>query len=490
MFRRLSVALVVLASTLTAAHARAQSTPPACGVAAEHAALTLGCPPGMSIDAVPFASYGTPTGGCGALVQGSCHAAATATMVQRACVFRTRCTINADNAVFGDPCVGTLKRLAAQVTCRPFTRPSADAGAPPPDGGVATAGMKIGTNFWNLGWGIWDDVFKPDVDFASTTNPWQPAFLDEIKGYAALRFMDFGRINDSPEQRWSDRTAKSAARPAQERLAYEWMVDLCNRTHRDMWVNVPHQADADYAFQLATLIKGSLDPALKVYVEWSNETWNGIFAQTQYAFDRGNALALDPDPWTAAFKYHVYAAVRAFEQFDRVFGAGSPRLVKVVGGFIDNSWLAGVHVKALADARINPNGIKANAYAIAPYFGHAVDGKAGDAVTQLRAAVDDAVANVKAIHDVVVPAGLTLLAYEGGQHVLTNADVMSGQPAMYDLYNRLLDGVAPYLALFMHYVHSGSWASDGAWGSERFVGQPLDQCPKRRAILDWQAHHP
>jgi hypothetical protein len=413
--------------------------------------------------------------------------------------------VAATNESFGDPCVATLKQLGAEVTCGqpPVPVPVADAGVPKPDAGApkpdagvpdvvpppAPRGMQIGTNFWNLGWGIWDDTFRPNVNFAATTDPWQPTFLAEAKGYAALRFMDFGQVNDSAEQHWSDRTPKDAPASRQTRLAYEWMVDLCNRTKRDMWVTVPHQADADYSFQLATLIKGALDPSLKVYVEWSNETWNGVFSQNRYSFDRGNALGLDPDPWTAAFKYQVYAAVRVFEQFDRVFGANSPGVVKVVAGFVANSWMAGVHVAALKDGRINPNGVKANAYAIAPYFGHSVDGAAVNAVDGLRASVRDAIAAVKAVHEIVHPAGLVLLAYEGGQHVLSNAAAINGQPAMYDLYTELLDGVAPYFQLFMHYVHSGTWTSGGAWGSEKFLGQPLDQVPKRRAILDWQVRH-
>jgi hypothetical protein len=267
------------------------------------------------------------------------------------------------------------------------------------------------------------------------------------------------------------------------------MIDLANRLGRDMWVNVPHLADADYAFQLATLVNARLNPGLKVYVEWSNETWNGAFSQTQYAYDQGNALGLDSDPWSAAFKYHVYAAVRVFEQFDRVFGAGSPRLVKVLAGQSPNTWITTTHLAAMADPHINPTGVKADAYAIAPYFGHNVEGSAADAVDRLRQSMREAVGEVKAQHDIVAPAGLTLLAYEGGQHVLSNAQVVNERPEMYQIYQEYLDGVAPYFKLFMHYVHNGSWSSGGAWGAERTVGAPLTESPKLRAIFDWIRAH-
>jgi hypothetical protein len=248
-------------------------------------------------------------------------------------------------------------------------------------------------------------------------------------------------------------------------------------------------ADADYSFQLATLIKAQLKPTLKVYVEWSNETWNGGFQQSQYAYDQGNALGLDSDPWSAAFKYHVYAAVRVFAQFDKVFGATGAQLVKVLAGQTDNNWMTGIHIAALGDAKINPLHVTANAYAVAPYFGHGVNGNAGDAITQLYAAVKSVTADVKAQYDVVSKSGLQLLAYEGGQHVLNGADVVNARPEMYQVYTQYLDAMAPYFTLFTHYCHSGSWNSGGAWGAEQSVNATGSAAYKYRAIVDWVARH-
>lgn len=351
-------------------------------------------------------------------------------------------------------------------------------------------GMKIGTNFWNLGWGIWDDVFRPGVDFATTTDPWNPTFLEEVRHYKVLRFMDFGRVNSSTEQRWSERTHKTDARPAQERLAYEWMIDLCNRTSADLWITLPTQADDTYALELAKLVAANLDPSLKVYVEWSNETWNSGFPQYQYAVNQGLALGLGPDSYTAGARYHVQRSLRLFAQFDAAFGAGSPRVVRVIAGQAVNTFLTGIHLTALADARINPTGMIVDAYAIAPYFGHGVDGSATNAFTLLATRVAEAIAGVRAQHDLIAPSGMRLIGYEGGQHVTTNADVVNAKPEMYTLYTNYLDGIAPYLNTFSHYLHNGQWGPGGAWGAERFVAQPLDQAHKLRAIFNWIAAHP
>jgi hypothetical protein len=131
-----------------------------------------------------------------------------------------------------------------------------------------------------------------------------------------------------------------------------------------------------------------------------------------------------------------------------------------------------------------------DAYAIAPYFGHEVDGNAPDALAQLQAAADAAVDDVASQADVVGPASLSLIAYEGGQHVTSGADVVSSAPEMYDLYTSYLDGVMPRLDRFVHYLHNGQWSSGGAWGAEQYVGQPLSEAHKLRALYDWIAAHP
>ena len=65
------------------------------------------------------------------------------------------------------------------------------------------------------------------------------------------------------------------------------MIELCNKLDADMWVNIPHLATDDYVNQLADLIKTNLDADLRVWVELSNELWNGQFSQTQWL--RANA---------------------------------------------------------------------------------------------------------------------------------------------------------------------------------------------------------
>jgi hypothetical protein len=93
---------------------------------AKSAQLTLACAGGETILEVSFASFGTPTGVCGAYIDGDCDAANASEYVARLCVGKESCTIPADPTArdgqsalvqqLGDPCQGKIKRLALQLS--------------------------------------------------------------------------------------------------------------------------------------------------------------------------------------------------------------------------------------------------------------------------------------------------------------------------------------------------------------------------------------
>jgi hypothetical protein len=384
--------------------------------------------------------------------------------------------------------------------------------------------MDLGTNFWNLGWHKSSDCFK-DVKNVTVDDPWNPQFLKEISIYRSFRFMDWDVTNNSKRERWWERTAKNAVK--QIPVAYEWMIDLCNRMNADMWVTIPHRtishstgdAPADYALRLCILIKtgvdmkdvdltGMLDKLskmdadsfiraggvktceplkadLKLYVEYSNETWNGMFKQAHYCCDEGEALGLSENRWTAGFRYHAWAAIRLFRAADLVFGADSDRTVKVLATQTSNSWIAGQHQEVMNDSSLNPWNVKADAIATAPYFGHNVVGDSADAAKQLRAAIEKSAEQSARHKEIADKTGLKLIAYEGGQHVYKKAKAINLSPVMYELYQEYLDRMAEYFSHFSHYCHVGQAGDRGSWGCIEYTGQPLTEAHKYRALLEW-----
>ncbi len=191
-----------------------------------------------------------------------------------------------------------------------------------------------------------------------------PLLLERIADadWAFIRFMDWGATNASPQQDWSDRRlpshvfmngviskrAPSAGSEGNREtgVAYEQMVALCNRTGRNLWINVPHLATDDFITRLAKLIRfGSdgLNPYdapqanpvfaplradLFVFVEFSNEIWSSGFAfpQGNWAEEQAAARGLTKPQFTARRFCDTW---RIFQQ---VFG-GTTRLVRVAAIF-------------------------------------------------------------------------------------------------------------------------------------------------------------
>ena len=339
----------------------------------------------------------------------------------------------------------------------------------------------VGANFWNIDWEGQDDFFQSGVDFATTSNPWRPELLDDLAPYHVLRFMDWNGTNESnnPQANWDARKHKTD--PQDQPVAIEWQIDLCNRAQKDYWITVPHEADADYWTKLAQLIESELDPRLRVYVEYSNEVWNGSFPQHDDAASKAQSLSLPGSDPAAA--YYVYASVRLYAAFESVFGAGSPRLIKVLSGQAAWTGPCEAHVQALADPTINPNGEKPDVYAIAPYFG-------GTSIGQLGNAIDTVTQWTRDHVTCAAKAGLPLISYEGGSDSYSAGNgctTLQHDPGMHDLYMSYLDGLsgAGMTGPFMQYTHTGT-----CWGLKEKTGDSLDDSPKYKGVIDWLAAHP
>lgn len=354
--------------------------------------------------------------------------------------------------------------------------------------------MEIGTNFWDVGWGgQGNDPFSTGYKNVSGDNPWKAELLDEIRVYTVFRFMDWGKANNAVQAhkngtRWADRVKKGD--PLQRPVAYEWMIDLCNRTQRDMWVCVPHFADEHYMYELGKLIRSELDPKLKCYVEWSNETWNGMFKQSHYCNEQGKKLELPPGTkwednlWYRGQMYHVNRTFEAHHQFERAFAGQKERLVRVIGGATAHAF-AETHLWAIGSEVLNPHKVRPDAYAIAPYFGNGLNGKDADIVAQVRAAIDKRLEGAMRVVNAVKQAGLEMITYEGGQHLKENSDVFCANPAVYDIYMEYLDKLDDHYALFMQYTHNGSHSSHNSWGAKRYIGEPVEKAHKYRALRDY-----
>lgn len=115
-----------------------------------------------------------------------------------------------------------------------------------------------------------------------------------------VRSMDWQRTNGSEIVGWDTRGKVTDALWGVKGRGgpIEPVVTLCNTIDADLWFCVPHKADDDYCYRAARLVRDTLAPASRAYVEYSNEAWNNApgFPQTEYCRAMGDA---DPAAWAA-----------------------------------------------------------------------------------------------------------------------------------------------------------------------------------------------
>jgi len=329
-------------------------------------------------------------------------------------------------------------------------------------------------------------------------DPFHPDLLSFLEDFQGLRFMDWVKTNNSPVVTWADRNPVTYyTQTLGNGVAYEHLIDLCNRLQKDAWVCIPHQADDDFVERFAGLLRDSLDPNLKIYVEYSNEVWNSIFAQNQYASDTALALGYSGMPWERAWKYTARRSADIFVIFEQEFVDDS-RFVKVVPAWAANSWVTNYILERFEEPTYNPTGIKADAVAIAPYFGGAIANNIGDngliqsitipeildsmevSLTRAFSFMD----NCKAVAD---SHRVDLIAYEGGQHVVAGwphledttltrkLTTANKHPRMEDLYCRYFTHWYDTTGggIFAHFSSHGLYGKYGSWGVKEFMEDTL-----------------
>ena len=344
-------------------------------------------------------------------------------------------------------------------------------------------------------------VLMPDFENTYQTQPFHPLFLERLQGFEVLRFMDWMQTNNSAVVTWQDRPQLTDTN-YENGVPLEVMVQLANTLEVDVWFNMPHQADDDYVRNFATYVRDNLNPDLKIYIEYSNETWNSQFTQAQYVIEQGTALGLSSDSFQAGFFFHARRAVEMFAIWESVFG-GTDRLVRVLASQAANSW-TGEQVMDFENAYEH-----ADALAIAPYFGGFL-GDPSTADTISTQSIDDVLIALRERITGEVSEWITLnkqaaaqreldlIAYEGGQHLvgyfgaennetLTNLFLAANRaPQLYDIYTEYLN-LWHNLGggLFVNFSYVDGFSQWGSWGVLEYQDQNLETAHKYRALIDY-----
>lgn len=377
-----------------------------------------------------------------------------------------------------------------------------------------------------------------------TANPFLPEFLDFCRSFHCLRFMDWGKTNNSMQEHWRDRkqptfytmVGKSGdpdgkSRPAptefQQKfaggVAYEHMIHLCNILKIDMWLCIPHRATDDYIARLARLVKTTLDSSLKVYLEFSNEIWNWQFQQAIWMLRSPVAGTLveakGGSPWKNPEKTEgkdhperigaLFRRAFAIWEAEWSHESDRKRLVRVCA--VQAAW-ADASIRTIKWCLDNGgiDAVSPAAYVGASEQAYRKWAALGPNLTP-EAVIEDMHEQLKrdrkegGLLEILAYArqhDLPYVAYEGGQHIQPDqqAEVdynhalaaAQSHPGMYDVYTELLRLHRDLgCALLMHFNSVGRQGTRwGSWGAKPRYDTPDDRAPKMRALKDSNASKP
>jgi hypothetical protein len=331
--------------------------------------------------------------------------------------------------------------------------------------------------------------------------PFRPEFLGRWKGFQAFRFMDWQSTNNSRLVRWADRPTPADHSQTRKGVALEYMIQLCNTLKVEPWFCLPHRADDEFVREFAKMVKEKLSPSLRVYVEYSNECWNGQFEQARYCAAEGKKLGLSKNGYEGQLRFYSSRSVEIFKVWEDVFG-DKKRLVRVLATQSANPW-TGTTVLEWKGAYKH-----ADAIAIAPYFGNRFgDPKTADKVATMS--VDELVKeletdvarsrkHVDAYAVMAKKRGVQLMAYEGGQHLAGHGGAENNEKltALFHAANRHPKMKDLYLAdlknwkeagggLFCVFSSMGRYSKWGSWGVLEHAAQDPTRTPKMQALREY-----
>ena len=334
-----------------------------------------------------------------------------------------------------------------------------------------------------------------------------PEFVQKMRPFSVLRFMDWMATNDSEQSEWADRPKVSDARWSEKGVPVEIMVALVNQLKTEPWFTIPHKATDEYIENFAKVVRDKLDPKIRAWVEYSNEVWNNQFGQNPYVAQACAAGQGEGSTYNGSHFCYAERAVDIFHAWDTVFGADSKRVVRVLGSQTVSAW-ASERILLHRDAHKY-----ADVLAIAPYFGATAK---PENQAELSAMTPDQLLDktrdiylketLRLIPEQVAIAkkyGLELVAYEGGpaydayfgsendDKINKLFDEVNRHPRMGELYIELLRAwKAAGAQTFVNFNSCGRYSKWGRWGLLEYIAQPAADSPKYSSVLKFISDNP
>lgn len=364
-----------------------------------------------------------------------------------------------------------------------------------------------------------------------------PDWIEKTKPFRALRYMDWLKTNNSKPYRWEDRPKINDRIWTAHGVPLELIATLSNEINSIPWINIPHWADQEFIKNIAKVLYENLAPHLPLYIEHSNEVWNFGFKQAKYAEQTSKSL------WgkggDAYMQWHGMRTAVMCDAFKKGAFVQSPNRVICTLGLhtaAKGREKAAINCPLWKEAPCFKHGF--DAIAVTTYFHARLNGprKKGskqdlDNIKKLAMHPDridlafqqiekgSVVPNtdkkkryqglkVETANSVSYWSGvakrhkLSLVAYEGGQHITANGHTLQNDENILEFHkaiNRDPKMTAAYTimltewkknggGLHMHFVDIGAPSKWGSWGALESVKQ--NNAPKWDALMEFNTSEP
>ncbi len=345
-----------------------------------------------------------------------------------------------------------------------------------------------------------------------------PEFLDLLAPFRVYRFMDFMQTNGSVVVNTEDYSSDNNLFKSQVPLAD--ITALVNEQNADPWICIPLTASDSFVYDIINRVCDNLHPNKTLYLELSNEVWNGIFESHAQAGDSARALGLtfSENNWEAAPVYYGYRSAQIHDIADSIIKAKNSDIIlkRVIAWqsgstyFIENfimPWYS--NTAQSPDSPVT--------FAIAPYFGYelgspenvdevlswsaeklieqTMEGKyLGDVGT-----IENAISALAAYEPLKEKYNIeSLIAYEAGQHIVghsgaENNDALTSLFIEANRNDKMYEAYMQYLAAWKEaggklcamFSSHGTYSKWGSWGLKEKISQSTESSPKYRACLDF-----
>lgn len=383
------------------------------------------------------------------------------------------------------------------------------------------------TNASDVNTGITDiKLIRPGYSEA-TTQTFTNDFYAAICPFGVLRSMDLthtntvvapGEVFDTSKkvyQSWSDRKSPTAVLLDQGRggLPWEYLIEIANTADKDVWINIPVNADQSYLTGLAKLFKEKLEPGRKIYFEYGNENWNygGAFlgayqwniemAKREVTSNPNSNLKVsatetaENDGRTWGLRRHFRRSKEIWEAFKTEYGAEAfgTTIRPIASWFVlapteyDNTlnWMK----NHFGDPKNYLYGI-----GITGYYGNNGTNRStvDELVTLSLAAADGMVNTAKDYKTLADKWGIKITGYEGSPHFVGPANIgnkilANRAPGYKEVVKKGVGGWFNVAQgdVFIYFGLVGNYSEHGTWGlSDDILPERLKTSVKYQAILE------